>query len=489
MPQALPANPDLDWLRKTAKQRLVELRANEPDARLHQAQLAMANAYGFKSWRALKAHVDNLKPAARDRDRVFKAARAGDVEAVRRAFASGFDPATPDADGRTIHQIAKDLRHEAIEVLARNVQGGNTRPAGELQAVHAILTAAQTGDVAELRARLDARPELLDAIGAGGFQKATALHLAVLRNQHDAIRLLIERGADLDRRDFPDNAAPLHFAAAHGDLETIGLLVNAGADIDGSGDDHEVGVLGWATCFRGVRQDVAAYLLDHGATLNLWTAIALDLTDEVRAMIVRDPLLLDARMTRNQHRRTPLHHAAAKNRPRMVRLLLELGAKARARDATGATALTTACQENADHSVVEALLSAGIELDFLTALAMERYGEAEAMLRDDPSRIGPDGGDTIALHVAVNRRNLTTLRWLIAHDVDVNAKRPMWDCNHTALHMTIESGALEIARLLLDAGADPDIRDDKYHATALGWAEFFGQEDFAALIREKGGVR
>ncbi len=37
--------------------------------------------------------------------------------------------------------------------------------------------------------------------------------------------------------------------------------------------------------------------------------------------------------------------------------------------------------------------------------------------------------------------------------------------------MTIESGAIEIARLLLHAGADPNIRDDKYHATALGWAE------------------
>ena len=95
----------------------------------------------------------------------------------------------------------------------------------------------------------------------GGYPKATALHLAVLRNQHAAVRLLIERGADLNRRDFPDNAAPLHFAAMYGDLETIRLLVEAGADIDGKGDDYEVGVLGWATCFRQVREDVAEYLL------------------------------------------------------------------------------------------------------------------------------------------------------------------------------------------------------------------------------------
>lgn len=488
MPQALPANPNLDWLKKTAKQRLVRLRASQPDARLHQAQLALAHDYGFKSWRALKSHVDSVSPAFRDRDRVFDAARAGDVETVRRAFASGFDPATPDSDGRTVHQIAKDRGHEAIEMLTRDLQGGKTRPDDEMRAIQAIMRAAGAGDLDALRAGLDAHPEWIDALG-GGFQKATALHLAVLRNQHAATRLLIERGADLDRRDFPDNAAPLHFAAAHGDLETIRLLVEAGADVDGKGDDHEVGVLGWATCFGEVRQEVAAYLLDHGAKLNLWTAISLDRADELRAMVARDRSLLAARMTRNQHRCTPLHHAVRKNRPGIVRLLLELGADPNARDATGATALATASEQGTDPGIVAALVEAGLTPDLLTLVNMARYGEAERMLRDDLSRIGPDGSDTIALHVSVNRKNLAAIRWLLAHGIDVNAKRSMWGLNHTALHMTIESGAVEITRLLLDAGADPNIRDDRYRATSLGWAEFFGRDDMAELVREKGGVR
>jgi ankyrin repeat protein len=110
------------------------------------------------------------------------------------------------------------------------------------------------------------------------------------------------------------------------------------------------------------------------------------------------------------------------------------------------------------------------------------------MLREDPARIGPDGRDTIALHLAVSKRNTDTIRWLLEHGVDVNAKRQMWDCNHAALHMTVESGAMDIARLLLDSGADPNIRDDKFDATALGWAEFFGRSDFAELLRAKGGV-
>jgi ankyrin repeat protein len=489
MPQALPANPNLDWLKKVAKRRLAELRAKRPDARLHHAQHSIANDYGFKSWRALKAHVEGINTASHVRDRVFAAARAGDITTVRNAFASGFDPATCDIDGRTIHQIAKEQNHETIELLARDVQGGRiTRPEAETQVIRDIGQAAQSGNVVALAAHLDAHPGLIDALGGAGFQKATALHLAVLCNRHAVIRILVARGADLDSRDFPDNATPLHFAVVRGDMETIRLLVEAGANVDGKGDDYGVGVIGWATCLREVRKDVADYLLSHGATLNLWAAIALNRIVDVRAIIERDPELLMARMSRNHHRRTPLHHAAAKNRPLIVRLLLELGAEPNATDAVGATALTTASQENADPEIVSALLAAGTRLDFLTAVNLHHYKEAEAMLRGDPARIGTEGKDTIALHLAVNKKNLTTIRWLLAHGVDVNAKRLMWDCNHTALHMTVESDAIDIAELLLDAGADPNIRDDKYDATALGWAHFFGRQDFADLIRAKGGV-
>jgi hypothetical protein len=41
--------------------------------------------------------------------------------------------------------------------------------------------------------------------------------------------------------------------------------------------------------------------------------------------------------------------------------------------------------------------------------------------------------------------------------------------------------------MLLDAGADPHIHDDKYDASVLRWAEFFGREDFIELLRERGG--
>jgi ankyrin repeat protein len=479
--QALPAQPNLEHLKNEAKQRLKALRAKNPRAQLAGAQLAVARDYGFASWRALKAHVENVT-----RKRVFAAARAGDIEAVRRAFENGFDPSFTDEDGRTVHQIGKTAGNDAIELLARDFQARRNRPVAEEREINAMLDAAGKGRVDELRRLLDSRPDLIDARG-GNFWGRTALHMAAWRNRADCVRLLLQRGADISIRDYGDNAYALHFAAEAADLDVVRLLVEAGTDVIGEGDDHQVGVLGWATCFSRVRDDVAAYLLAQGAKLNLWSAIALDRDADVREFIARDPSLLKARMSRNEHHRTPLHHAAAKNRPRMVRLLLDLGADVNATDANRATPLTTAAQEHADPAIVTMLRAVGARLDFMAALYLELYETAESMLQDDPSRIGPEGGDTISLHLAVGKKNARAVGWLITHGIDVNAKRNLWDCNQTALHITAENGAIEITRMLLDAGADPNIRDDKYDATALAWADFCDQPQIAELVRAHGG--
>ena len=289
-------------------------------------------------------------------------------------------------------------------------------------------------------------------------------------------------------RDYRDNAYALHFAAEDADLAIVRMLVEAGSDIDGEGDDHQVGVLGWATCLGKVRDDVAAYLLGAGARLTIWSAISLDRADDVGAFVSRDPSILSARSSRNDHHRTLLHHAAAMNRPAMARLLIELGARVDATDDTGATALTVAAVESADPSILTMRERAGARFDLLTALTLGRYDLADRMFAEDPARIGPDGRDTIALHLLVAKRHADGVRWLIEHGVDLNAKRVLWDCNHTALHITTElpGGAIELTRMLLDAGADPGIRDDKYEATVLGWAEYLGQPQIAELLRRRG---
>lgn len=64
MPRSLPPRPSLDWLRKTARQQLRELRKHRPRATLAAVHFTLAREYGFPSWRALKAHLERLQSDA-----------------------------------------------------------------------------------------------------------------------------------------------------------------------------------------------------------------------------------------------------------------------------------------------------------------------------------------------------------------------------------------------------------------------------------------
>ena len=313
------------------------------------------------------------------------------------------------------------------------------------------------------------------------LEKTDTLHAAAARGDLAAVNALMSRGADPNARDGLDKATPLHFAAGGGYLPVVQALLDAGADVHGEGDDHELGVLGWATCFRSYHEAVARLLLARGARHHIFTAIATDDRDWVRRAIVSDHTLLTRKMSRNEHHRLPLHLAVFKNRREMVELLLELGADPHVRDAAGSTALGYATAR-IDPGIIDALRAAGCELGLLAALRMRRYDLADALMREDPARLGTDGSDVIALHLCTFDRDLAGVRWLIEHGVDVNAKRTLWDCNHTALHVCAEHDIRDVARLLLDAGADPEIKDDKYQSNVLGWAEFCRRRAIAKLL-------
>jgi len=56
--KTLPDNPNLDHLRRQAKDLLAGLRDSDPDASLATAQTSLAEQYGFRTWTDLKAEVD-----------------------------------------------------------------------------------------------------------------------------------------------------------------------------------------------------------------------------------------------------------------------------------------------------------------------------------------------------------------------------------------------------------------------------------------------
>ena len=66
MSRQLPARPNLEYLRKQAKDLLVDLQKENRKAQLADAQHALARQYGFASWAQLKTFVESLTAAPRD---------------------------------------------------------------------------------------------------------------------------------------------------------------------------------------------------------------------------------------------------------------------------------------------------------------------------------------------------------------------------------------------------------------------------------------
>jgi ankyrin repeat protein len=212
-------------------------------------------------------------------------------------------------------------------------------------------------------------------------------------------------------------------------------------------------------------------------------------------------------MSRNELHQLPLHFAVRLNRPRMVELLLELGADPFGVDAVGQPAVEYADAPGRDGAIMEAIRKRTLAeldsarrghraprltmLDLAAALSLGDWTLAAQLWAVD--RCGRGFGDrgersprlstSAILHLVSKRGEVAAVRWLLERGVDANARWIGWDTDATPLHVAASRGHEEIVRLLLDAGGDPRLRDSKHDSDVLEWAEFFRQARIAAVIR------
>jgi len=211
----------------------------------------------------------------------------------------------------------------------------------------------------------------------------------------DHLEILLRYG--LDDRDML--IEQLWFAARSGRMSRVKLLVAAGADVNAPGKRD--GRTPWESAMRMGQDDVAAYLVEHGAKpveLPIEERFAIACIngrgDEARAIIAGDP---DIVQRIGFHRRIELlHRAVEARRLGGIRLMSDLGFE---------------LSEKTEHD------NAGLNL------------------------------------------------------------------GATALHNAAWIGDVAMVKLLLERGADPNVRDPNYHATPLGWAEYNEQHEVAELLR------
>ncbi len=249
----------------------------------------------------------------------------------------------------------------------------------------------------------------------------------------------IEQGATINIR-CAGGTSPLHFAAATHGLQIVELLINQGADV------HAVN--------------------SAGETPLIYAVGAIGGSD-TNAAVLR--ALLDARADVNAARefgQTTLHIAALNSKPNAMAALLEFDPILDAQDNGGRTPLHYSALQRASAEPTQVLLDAGTDPNVTAQGGTTPLHDAVTHASVDVVRLLLDAGaapnplDEFGLTPllrAAREGGASLIRVLLEHGADPDAVDPD---GRTPLHISARHNPLSaVSALLLDAGADPALRD------------------------------
>lgn len=381
--RTLPLRPDLDQLKRQAKELLEAFRAAEPEAiaevtghyhhadkatfALHDAQLVIARAYGFESWPKLRAYVEGATD-----QRLVAAVRARDLPQVRAML-----EARPELSGRSgaLHAAVLDRLPELVRLLMQH--GANARVGiyPHRDATSPLTIATERGYdeiVAIIRDEEQRRQQAKNGVGG----RADELFAAIQSGDDESAHRLMESDPPLVRVRHPVfEWTPLHVAAYTLNARLVAWLLDHGADVMARGRRSEMTPLDAASHPPGeVREGdraarfaaVAHVLLERGAELTARGAVALGNADWLRARHADGTLINPIDESGGL-----LRIAVTHNRRNILALLLEFGfdpdERTRFRDVGGDEVVFTwgmplwHCAAFRQHAMAEMLLEHGAD--------------------------------------------------------------------------------------------------------------------------------
>lgn len=227
---------------------------------------------------------------------------------------------------------------------------------------------------------------------------------------------------------------PLHTAVVHDQYEVAKYLLEHGADSDEA-------MTYWTPLLDAIGNEKMCRLLKrHGAKESIFTYAARGDLARVRARLKKDA---EAVNTRDEFNRTPIFYA---RHLAMVELLIERGADVAARENRGKSILCTLMDGHYDPDHDE-------EADREIAAIIRALAKAGADVNvRNKRRVTP-------LHHACRKANLPAIKELFRLGADINAR----DCEgETPLFRVVNKPAEHrIVKYLLAKGADPTVRTRK----------------------------
>ena len=177
-----------------------------------------------------------------------------------------------------------------------------------------------------------------------------------------------------------------------------------------------------------------------------------------------------------------VHPAKAGLQVALVDTLADFGAAVEPRGAGAWTSPLMTALAFGYTDAAEALVRRGARVDSLAAAAgLGRLDDARRLL---PGATSDERHRALAL--AAQGGRLEIVRLLLDAGEDPNRYNPKGTHAHsTPLHQAVWSGHDAIVRLLVERGASLDIKDTIYQGTPLGWAEYGGRTAIAEYLRAR----
>jgi ankyrin repeat protein len=208
--------------------------------------------------------------------------------------------------------------------------------------------------------------------------------------------------------------------------------------------------------------------------------------EAIRRLVSQSATDMERRMDMVNRRPRPLHLAVIKKQPQALLTLLDLGANMESLDEAGFTALDQAALIG-ESKLAQILLDRGAKVRLPAAICLGRTTDINRLLQRDPDILKPGGRWENLILRAAERAPGTVIETLIQAGASVHVRddpKTSVDSTsgYTPLHAAAFNGNLSAASVLLQHGANVRAREEKYHGTPAGWANYAGHADIRDLI-------